>query len=262
MGSQRKGAGSSVDWFPLVFRCRSLGNHQDIGTPLVDSAFVWVGLKRGSGKRRAGEGTRPYGVSRTGNVCSAKPGAEVEPHQRQFLQTQGPVARRESRKATQILRAGRALPTQRGSHRNGGQGKACGRVRTPAPTAYPAPGTFARQSQARKRNRTSGSFCRPRARWPGGNRGKPLKFCAPEGHCPPKGITPVNGVRGKRSYGHEVPIGRVPGGVLVNFSRTSRRSPAQRVRREEEEQGSGRSFRRQAETETSGLCDDEPPWAK
>ena len=46
------------------------------------------------------------------------------------------------------------------------------------------------------------------------------------------------------------------------ISRPSRRSPAKRVRREEEEQGSGRSFRRQAETETSGLCDDEPPWAK
>ena len=46
------------------------------------------------------------------------------------------------------------------------------------------------------------------------------------------------------------------------ISRASRRSPAQRVRREEEEQGSRRSFRRQAETETSGLCDDEPPWAK
>ena len=30
----------------------------------------------------------------------------------------------------------------------------------------------------------------------------------------------------------------------------------------EMEQGSGRSFRRQAETETSGLCDDEPPRAK
>ena len=123
MGSQRKGAGSSVDWFPLVFRCRSLGNHQDIGTPLVDSAFVWVGLKRGSGKRRAGEGTRPYGVSRTGNVCSAKPGAEVEPHQRQFLQTQGPVARWELRKATQILRAGRALPTQRDNPHKRGPGK-------------------------------------------------------------------------------------------------------------------------------------------
>ena len=77
-----------------------------------------------SRERRAGEGTRPYGVSNTGNVCSAKPGAEAEPHQRQFLQTQGPVARRELRKATQILRAGRALPTQRDNPRKRGPGKA------------------------------------------------------------------------------------------------------------------------------------------
>ena len=49
-----------------------------------------------------------------------------------------------------------------------------------------------------------------------------------------------------------------PGGVLPNPSLL----PAKRVRREEEEQGNERSFRRQAETETSGLCDDEPPWAK
>ena len=77
-----------------------------------------------SQERRAGEGTRPYGVSRTGNVCSAKPGAKAEPHQRQFLQTQGPVARRELRKATQILRAGRTLPTQRDNPRKRGPGKA------------------------------------------------------------------------------------------------------------------------------------------
>ena len=44
--------------------------------------------------------------------------------------------------------------------------------------------------------------------------------------------------------------------------RYSRQSPAKRVCREEEEQGNERSFRRQAETEWSGLCDDEPPWAK
>ena len=36
-----------------------------------------------------------------------------------------------------------------------------------------------------------------------------------------------------------------------------RASPAKRVAWGEEEQGSGRSFRRKAETETSGLCDDE-----
>ena len=44
---------------------------------------------------RAGEGTRPYGENRTVAVGSAEPGAVVEPQQRQFLQTQGPVARME-----------------------------------------------------------------------------------------------------------------------------------------------------------------------
>ena len=38
--------------------------------------------------------------------------------------------------------------------------------------------------------------------------------------------------------------------------RGPRRNPAQRFRWGEEEQGSERSFRRQAETEMSGLCDD------
>ena len=55
---------------------------------------------------RAGEGTRPYGEKRTVAVGSAEPGAVVEPQQRQFLHTQGPVARMEPQKAAQILRAG------------------------------------------------------------------------------------------------------------------------------------------------------------
>ena len=55
---------------------------------------------------RAGEGTRPYGENRTVAVGSAEPGAVVEPQQRQFLQTQGPVARMEPQKTAQILRAG------------------------------------------------------------------------------------------------------------------------------------------------------------
>ena len=42
----------------------------------------------------------------TGSVGSSKPGAQREPHQPKFLQTQGQVARREFRPATQILRAG------------------------------------------------------------------------------------------------------------------------------------------------------------
>ncbi|OUP55169.1 hypothetical protein B5F19_09635 [Pseudoflavonifractor sp. An184] len=41
------------------------------------------------------------------------------------------------------------------------------------------------------------------------------------------------------------------------FRRGPHTSPAERVVWGESEQGSGRSFRRQAETESSGLCDDE-----
>ena len=88
------------------------------------------------GKARAAD-SRPYCVSSTSTVGSVKPGAEVELHQRQFLQPQGPVARREFR--------------------------------------------------------------------------SPLRFCAPELFCLSQGIPPVKwGAGGKRSYGHEVPVGRVP----------------------------------------------------
>ena len=41
---------------------------------------------------------RPYSGNWTMSVGSGNPGAGVEPHQRQFLQTQGPVARKESRR--------------------------------------------------------------------------------------------------------------------------------------------------------------------
>ena len=62
---------------------------------------------------------------RTGSVGSAKPGAVVKPHQRQFLQTQGPVAREESRKATPFLRAGNDAQSLRSaSSVTGDRGKA------------------------------------------------------------------------------------------------------------------------------------------
>ena len=47
----------------------------------------------------------PYGPA-PAVTCSAEPGAVVESQQRQFLHTQGPVARNKPVKATQILRAG------------------------------------------------------------------------------------------------------------------------------------------------------------
>ena len=44
-----------------------------------------------------GEAFGPPAGIRTGSVGSANPGAEAKPHRRQFLQTQGPVARRKFR---------------------------------------------------------------------------------------------------------------------------------------------------------------------
>src|SRR5699024_5346553 len=60
--------------------------------------------RRGKALRAAD--SRPYSGKRARSVGSAKPGAVHKPQQRQFLQTQGPVARNETIKATQILRAG------------------------------------------------------------------------------------------------------------------------------------------------------------
>ena len=59
LGGQRKGAGGSADCVPLVFRYRSLGGNQELGTPLGGSAFVVVGLELCGGVRRAGLGPAP-----------------------------------------------------------------------------------------------------------------------------------------------------------------------------------------------------------
>ena len=65
------------------------------------------------GRLAGGRKGRPYGWKRTGRVGSANPGAGMEPYQRQFLQTQGPVARMEPQKTAQILRAGNFAPPRR-----------------------------------------------------------------------------------------------------------------------------------------------------
>ena len=44
-----------------------------------------------------------------------------------------------------------------------------------------------------------------------------LRFCAPELFCPPQGITPVNGVRGKATMSTKCSSGAVPGDPLVSF---------------------------------------------
>ena len=80
---------------------------------------------------RAGEDTRPYGVFSTGNVCSVNSGAEVELRNLEFWGSQGPVARIEPRKTTQILRAGNIVKPNKyaspvmgvlGDGRHGGRG--------------------------------------------------------------------------------------------------------------------------------------------
>ena len=89
-------------------------------------------------ERRAATWGRPYSKERTGSVGSANPGAGVKPHQRQFLQTQGPVARNETMKATQILRAENYLPSPRGNPCNGGPGVR--RIWTRSVHPEPSPG--------------------------------------------------------------------------------------------------------------------------
>ena len=122
---------------PSSFAAAYLAVNRELGTPLFECAFVAVGLKFSSGIRREGHtpgwlllplwGNSPSApplqvlkkafltwigeslgapvVNESGTVGSAKPGAAVGPHRRQFLQPQGPVARWEFRPATQILRA-------------------------------------------------------------------------------------------------------------------------------------------------------------
>ena len=81
---------------------------------------------------------RPYEEKRTGSVGSVNSGAVVKSQSPQFLQTQGPVARREFRQATQILRAGnfsrvyrRTSPVM-GSGESGPMGTKCPTAASPA----------------------------------------------------------------------------------------------------------------------------------
>ena len=104
------------------------------GRPLrrmQEPSFPFVGAGHWPARRctRRVQEAAPYG-STPATTCSAKPGADVESHQLQFLESQGPVARIEPRKTTQILRAGSAAkPSKYASPRNGvlGDGRHGGR---------------------------------------------------------------------------------------------------------------------------------------
>ena len=99
----------------------------------------------------------PAGIC-TGSVGSVKPGAPTGPHQPKFLQTQGPVARREFRPATQILRAGNVLSGPRGNPRNGGsRGWGSWRMRRSRIRLAPPPGAFLVTFWASKKSLAAGA---------------------------------------------------------------------------------------------------------
>ena len=99
----------------------------------------------------------PAGIC-TGSVGSVKPGAPTGPHQPKFLQTQGPVARREFRPATQILRAGNVLSGPRGNPRNGGsRGWGSWRMRRSRIRLAPPPSAFLVTFWASKKSLAAGA---------------------------------------------------------------------------------------------------------
>ena len=83
-----------------------------------------------------------------------------------------------------------------------------------APTVGNGPGVLVRQTQAQKWSRTRSNF--PQSQGPVARREfrHSLRFCAPEGFCLAKGVTPVIGVRGKATMSTKCSSGAVPGGKI------------------------------------------------
>ena len=104
-------------------------------------------------------------------------------------------------------------PTQiQGWSHSPGAGPRPARGRTMcAPTAENGLGALVRHGQAQPWNGTRGKFCKPRAQWPGRNRTQALLILRAGNVLPtPRGNPRKWGSGGKRSYGHGVPVGRVP----------------------------------------------------
>ena len=122
-----------------------------------------------------------------------------------FPHSQGPVARRELKPATQILRAGNILPGPRGNPRNGGsRGRAAWRREAlPNRRLRPPPGAFLVTFWASKKSLAAGAAKLPRKE-------RNFSIIAPSSvtaspcHLPPKG----KALRG-RPPGHLSPMGRL-----------------------------------------------------
>ena len=121
------------------------------GRPYSSQNFfrVWVG-----------EALGPPAVNGPGTVCSANPGAGMEPQNLEFLLTQGPVGREERRKVTQILRAGTiAEPDRYASPVIGVRGKATMSTKC---SSEPSPAAFwllCRRGQSNPPSADGGIFC-------------------------------------------------------------------------------------------------------
>ena len=87
-----------------------------------------------SGRSRAAQMCRPYGGNGPGALVRQSQARLWNRIRPKFLHTQGPVARIEWQKATQILRAENPTPSQRGNSRNGGPGVS-GPMGTKCPSA-------------------------------------------------------------------------------------------------------------------------------
>ena len=164
-----------------VFRCRWLDTNRGLDTPLFESAFVAAGLKLCGGTRRAAQVCRPYGGYRS----------------RPFF------------------RRGRTLAGPREGHTPGWLLSAFGQfIFRPSPTGFkdtfrfwvgealgPPAGICTSYHLLGKARRSCGIaaaaiFHLARAQWPGCNRRKPLRFCAPEIIRSVSGGASVNGVQG------------------------------------------------------------------
>ena len=171
----------------------------------VESAPIkLLGFKCGSGDWRAGEDTRPYrtyrrrsGECRRGRRPRRPAGAQCAPLRlkRVALIT----------KTVPLIRLA-ALGTFP-------QGKAFGRPQGSL-LRRNWTGAVGWDSQAQLRNCTSLQFLDSQGPVARLEFRHALRFCAPELFCPPQGITPVNGVRGKATMSTKCSSGAVPGGVL------------------------------------------------
>ena len=171
---------------------------------MVESApFEWVGLKFGSGKRRAGEDTRPYGIRRAASRFAVgagpRPARRVKRIRREghtpgwlLLPLRGnspsapPLQHYSTTRnglvvfvggplglpphpsgltASHLPLKGKALKTRSSAFPFRGRCPRRGRMRYPCFEL----GMLARQTQAREWNRASSNFRKPRAQWPGGN---------------------------------------------------------------------------------------------